>query len=319
MPLLTWNCSILPKFPYTLLEQVVAMSSVKFKSALFLLKTQSTPRDTYQDFFETFQDSRFTPIFVPVLQHEVQTDALERLRVLIETKAFLKSSDCQKYGGIIFTSQRAVEAFTSVVESLSESQRRLYLTKDVPLYVVGPATAMGLRSLGLECPVLGEESGNGNALAKFILNDYNSRYPSTHVGIKPGLLFLVGEQRRDIIPKTLQAENLTAGERITVDEVVVYATAEMSSFSTDFATSLSDYATTPEQYIVVFSPTGCHAMLRILDMLDSGGKFNGKKRPRTKVGTIGPTTRDYLVNEFAYAPDFVATKPSPEGIGEALN
>ncbi len=45
----------------------------------------------------------------------------------------------------------------------------------------------------------------------------------------------------------------------------------------------------------------------------------GKAEQRkTFIATIGPTTRDYLINGFGYTPDVCAKKPSPEGVGEAI-
>ena len=36
------------------------------------------------------------------------------------------------------------------------------------------------------------------------------------------------------------------------------------------------------------------------------------------IATIGPTTRDYLRQEFGFTPDVCADKPSPEGIAEGI-
>jgi len=65
--------------------------------------------------------------------------------------------------------------------------------------------------------------------------------PSTNTGKEndmqttqlPPLLFLVGEQRRDIIPKTLTSPSLPPDRLIQVDELVVYETGVMESFPTD--------------------------------------------------------------------------------------
>ena len=78
------------------------------------------------------------------------------------------------------------------------------------------------------------------------------------------MLFLVGEQRRDTIPKTLMSEELPYHEQIQVVELVVYETGEMATFEEDF-TGLVRQAKAKkvkEQWVVVFSPQGCYCRRR---------------------------------------------------------
>lgn len=103
------------------------------------------------------------------------------------------------------------------------------------LYTVGPATARTLTTLRDKhlprAEIYGADAGTGANLARMILCHYNEVYPQAQN--KPSLLFLVGEVRRDIIPKTLMDETL--GERkIGVEELVVYETGVMESFERDF-------------------------------------------------------------------------------------
>jgi uroporphyrinogen-III synthase len=204
--------------------------------------------------------------------------------------------------------------------------------QDIPIYTVGPATSRTLKLIPQIPPlnVFGSDSGNGEALAHYILEHYGGWYAGSPS--KPPLLFLVGEQRRDIIPKTLMNPALPENKHITVDELVVYETGVMETFEQDFSTLLSDTENRDLRWIVMFSPTGCEAMLKALDMLDSetgkvktgdrgGGCGNrrGKGRRTTYIATIGPTTRDYLWKTFGFEPDVCAAKPSPEGIGEAID
>jgi uroporphyrinogen-III synthase len=139
----------------------------------------------------------------------------------------------------------------------------------------------------------------------------------------------VGEQRRDIIPKILMDPSLSDDRRIQVDELVVYGTGVMESFEEDFTRLLQETEARDIRWVVVFSPTGCKAMLCALNMLDSetgrvkteergGGCGNRKGRRKTYIATIGPTTRDYLRKTFGFEPDVCAEKPSPEGIGEGV-
>lgn len=311
---------------------------------VYLLKTKSAPADTYEEYFNTLNhgNGKYKPIFVPVLEHRFRDDALRTLRRSAERFAFAGGSEAneaklrkatnnpgKKYGGIIFTSQRAVDAFGSVVAKVDPTKLEALFDKDMPLYVVGPATARGVASLGLPCPVIGAETGNGEALARFILEHRKSLSREvTHLdGRSLPLLFLVGEQRRDIIPRSLQSEDLSPAQRTQVTEVIVYETGEMATFEEDFTDLLKQAKTggVREQWVVVFSPQGCEAMLSALGWLDEKtGKYSQARREavagpiKTRVATIGPTTRDFLVQEFAFEPDVCAEKPSPEGLGDGI-
>ncbi|KAJ4356983.1 uroporphyrinogen-III synthase [Ascochyta clinopodiicola] len=294
------------------------------KTPILLLKTKSAPTDTYEELFSTCDNSQFAPVFVPVLEHRFKRDALDTVRQHIINRGFVPTSQngLSTYGALIFTSQRAVEAFNEVVEDIRKEASCVIdelLPESLPLYVVGPATARGLRALNLPCPILGEETGNGEALAGFILDHYNALYPDV---LNPPILFMVGDKRRDIIPKTLQSEALAADKRAKVDELVIYETGEMHSFKTNFTTIWRENANSgsKRQWVVVFSPTGCQAMLESLNILDvETGKAKKVEGSRdTLIVTIGPTTRDYLINEFAFTPDVVAEKPSPDGIAEGI-
>jgi uroporphyrinogen-III synthase len=138
----------------------------------------------------------------------------------------------------------------------------------------------------------------------------------------PPMLFLVGEQRRDIIPKTLMDPELSKDRRIQVDELVVYGTGVMKSFEQDFTDLLQDTEDKAVRWVVVFSPTGCEAMLRALGMLDAAtgraSRSQIKTKNQTYIATIGPTTRDYLRDEFGFEPDVCAAKPSPEGVEDGI-
>lgn len=307
---------------------------------VYLLKTKSYPTDAYEEYFDKLEDGKYKPVFVPVLEHMFRDDALRTLRRSAERFAFAGGSEAdarrkatnnpaKKYGGIVFTSQRAVDAFATVIAKLDPDKLGTMFDKDMPLYVVGPATANGVKVLGLPCPVYGAHTGNGDALADFIL-EWHMTLPRdvTHLdGRKLPLLFLTGEQRRDIIPKTLQSEDLPYHEQIMVVEVIVYETGEMATFEEDFTTLIREAkaAKVKEQWVVVFSPQGCEAMLSGLGWLnEKDGNFNERLKEvvsgpmKTRIATIGPTTRDYLKQEFGFNPDVCASKPSPEGVGQGI-
>jgi uroporphyrinogen-III synthase len=318
-----------------------ALSDLKLDQIpVYLLKTVSAPSDGYETHFTSLENGKFKPIFVPVLEHVFRDDALKKLRLSAERFAFAGGSPAtarqiathnpaKRYGGLIFTSQRAVDAFTIMVAKLEPSKRAMLFDPQMPIYVVGPATANGVRAMGLPCPVVGEETGNGDALAKFILEHQRSLPEEvTHLqGQRLPLLFPVGEQRRDIIPKTLTSEDLPPAERTPVVELVVYETGEMATFEEDFTMLVREAkkAGVKEQWVVVFSPQGCEAMLMGLGWLEtSNGKFSEARRQatsapmRTRIASIGPTTKQYLMEQFGFQADVCAEKPSPEGVAEGI-
>jgi uroporphyrinogen-III synthase len=298
--------------------------SARDKTPILLLKTKSVPADGYLEYFSTLDNGRYEPIFVPVLEHRFKQDALDQVRRDITSRGFVPASAQvqPRFGAMIFTSQRAVEAFTQIVASIrAEGLISIdeLLPHNVPLYVVGPATARGLRALKLPCPILGEDAGNGENLSGFILDHYNSLYSGS---LKPPLLFLVGEKRRDIIPNTLQSENLEPERRSPVEELVIYETGEMQSFKINFSSIWQKNVERQvgRQWVVVFSPTGCKAMLESLNLLDENtGRCKSATGARDiLVATIGPTTRDYLSNEFGFSPDVCAENPTPEGVAAGI-
>ncbi|KAI1135462.1 tetrapyrrole biosynthesis, uroporphyrinogen III synthase [Hypoxylon sp. FL0543] len=290
------------------------------KTPVFLLKTKSTPTDAYEDLFSTPRDSfDFETTFVPVLQHRFEDDGMRQFEKLLNEGKISKRLD-SAYGGLIFTSQRAVEAFAKLAEEGQVDENWAGL-QNIPIYSVGPATARALKAIPQTPPlqIYGEHTGNGDALAQFILDHYGKLYNDRPT--KPPLLFLVGEQRRDIIPKTLMDENLPDERRIQVTEAVVYGTGVMESFAGDFAEALQKTADRKSRWVVVFSPTGCDSMLKGLGMLDDEtGKVVKRPRgqPTTYIATIGPTTRDYLKRTFDFEPDVCAEKPSPEGVWQGI-
>ena len=298
---------------------------------VLLLKTKSTPGDGYEEIFSQPQDGfSFEPCFVPVLEHKFEEDGMVKVMSIVKSQMIGKHFGAA-YGGLIFTSQRAVEAFTKIVQDgpddntadghVAKTSLAWPHLQEVPVYSVGPATTRALKAVPQDPPlqVFGEHTGNGDSLAHFILEHYGQWY-ADRPEEKPALLFLVGEQRRDIIPKTLMDENLPDGKRIEVEETVVYGTGVMETFADDFKKRLQESQDRKMAWIVVFSPTGCDAMLRGLGMIDEEtGKARPKDPNRTRfIATIGPTTRNYLKRTFDLEPDVCAEKPSPEGVLDGI-
>jgi uroporphyrinogen-III synthase len=82
---------------------------------VFLLKTKSVPNDGYEEQFAPRDSSpQFSAHFVPVLEHQLQDDGMSVVRNLLLEQG-IGRGETKKYGGMIFTSQRAVEAFAKLV------------------------------------------------------------------------------------------------------------------------------------------------------------------------------------------------------------
>lgn len=89
------------------------------KIPVLLLKTKSSPTDAYEDLFSTARPNGgpgFEPVFVPVLHHSFRDDEMRQVDALLRSRRIGPSPDCA-YGGLVFTSQRAVEGFAKLVEN----------------------------------------------------------------------------------------------------------------------------------------------------------------------------------------------------------
>ncbi|MCJ1287238.1 hypothetical protein MMC26_006586 [Xylographa opegraphella] len=322
---------------------------------LLLLKTRNTPTDAYATYFSTapLPLTRLQPIFIPVLQYTIHAASLAHLRALLSLPAH-----AFPYGGLICTSQRAVEALGQVLDELSPaaagedsppSHEESGTIKSqnptppptahslaIPLYTVGPATARALSALQQRhlprSSVHGDDTGNGAKLAAHILTHYAVTPPtatstspvapaalttSNGVGLdaaRAPLLFLVGEQRRDVIPATLGARGLEPGRRVRVEELEVYATRVVEGFGASFEGWLGGEGRGPV-WVAVFSPAGCAEMVKVLRGTE---RVRGAGGREVYVASIGPTTRDYLLEEFGFRVDVCAERPSPEGLAEGI-
>ena len=87
---------------------------------VLLLKTKSSPTDSYEEQFRAATVAAddggrsFEPYFVPVLQHRLEEAGMNTVRQLLKEQR-IGGLATSSYGGMIFTSQRAVEAFAKLV------------------------------------------------------------------------------------------------------------------------------------------------------------------------------------------------------------
>lgn len=204
------------------------------------------------------------------------------------------------------------------------------LPSDIPFYAVGPATKRQLLAIPtmVAKQVRGAESGNGGVLAGYMLRDYNALEQGRALARpKLPLLFLVGEQRRDIIPKTLMSTELAVDERIQVEELEVYKTEVMQSLAMDLTQALRDARNSFRWiYLIVFSTTGSEVIKQVLNEFSNHDckrhNIDAVEKPpkgaHLSVITIGPTTRDYWKKVLQMEPNASADTPSALGVLRAV-
>lgn len=266
---------------------------------ILFLKTRSQPHEQYNEFFASnpLDNAVFKPFFIPVLKHHHVN--LDNLKTHLITK--FDSADPASYGGLVITSQRTAETLSSIIPALPPTTLQ-NLFANTKVWVVGPATGSALTRLGFAASnVLGQNSGNGEALAELILESYGSRP-------KP-LLFLAGETRRDIIPKTLSTA--PEGRNITVETLTVYETIVDEGFETEFGKAIEEMKDTT-RWTVLFSPAGADIAVGVLT------KHLTSLSRGSYLAAIGPTTEKHLVDKLSLKPDVVAEKPTPQSLWEGI-
>lgn len=87
----------------------MSLQPVTREIPIYFLKTKSTPHDSYKEYFSPTKG--FKPCFIPVLEHRFNHSNLQKVKVLIRSGAL-----AEEYGGLIFTSQRAVEGFSKMIQ-----------------------------------------------------------------------------------------------------------------------------------------------------------------------------------------------------------
>lgn len=305
---------------------------------IILLKNPSAGHtDPYTSQFVSYPpmspSSAYEPLYVHVLEHTSNTAPIINLlsRYSQSKRPDQVATAHFSFGGLIFTSQRAVEAFASALDSIRRNDAHelsatplAYLRQlAIPLYAVGPATARSLEEIKKKympccCIRGGEQAGTGELLAKLILSGYNGLCHGATAEQKRPLLFLTGAKHRDIVPTTLMSA--PGDQRIEVQALVVYATSESPSFASDITNTLNATSTARFRWIVIFSPTGGESLLRALGWLSDSNSKNNLRRanPGTFIATIGPTTRDYMRTTFDFSVDVCAETPSPEGVRNGI-
>ncbi|XP_076372242.1 uroporphyrinogen-III synthase-like isoform X2 [Tachypleus tridentatus] len=225
------------------------------------------------------------PVIIPVLLFQFAN--LEELRACLK----------REYSGIVFTSQRAVEAVTCAMSVLTDEEREELLSKwrSKLTFVVGEATALTAEtSLGLD--TIGKESGNAGDLVPVILRQLIPCKESKT------LLFPCGNLRKDSISSGLESKG------IQVEEIVCYHTICHPDLQKNIEKLYFEKGT-PDIF-VYFSPSGVKFSLPII-------KDVGLKIDSIKFVAIGPSTKEALL-QVGLVPSATAAKPTPEGLTQAI-
>ncbi|XP_077407351.1 uroporphyrinogen-III synthase isoform X2 [Vanacampus margaritifer] len=202
----------------------------------------------------------------------------------------------EKYGGLIFTSPRAVEAVKMCLEDKREEWERTAKNKwnSKSVFVVGKATAALVRHLGLN--PLGEDTGTAEVLSRVIIEREDSN-------ISP-LFFPCGSIKREVLPMALRENG------VPLETLTVYQTAEHP----DVGKNLTDYfaAQGPPASVAFFSPSGVHFCLQALRGLA------GEQLMQIRFAAIGPTTRDAM-QAAGLSVCCTAEKPTAQHLAEAIS
>lgn len=197
----------------------------------------------------------------------------------------------QEHSGIIFTSQRAVEAVAAIYLNLTAAVHHQWIEKKI--FVIGEATKMAVQK-HLRLPCLGQESGNAQQLAPIIIRE-------TKPFDKP-LLYPCGNLGRDELPKLLAQQDRDF-RALTSYETKAHPQLRQT------VQKLTTTGKTP-QIVVFFSPSGVKFVLPVFHNL--GVDLTG-----VKVVAIGPTTNTALV-EAKQPVSGVCPSPSPDGLMHVL-
>uniref|UniRef100_A0A9L0RRL7 Uroporphyrinogen-III synthase n=3 Tax=Equus TaxID=9789 RepID=A0A9L0RRL7_HORSE len=207
-----------------------------------------------------------------------------------------KLSHPEGYGGLIFTSPRAVEAVELCLEKDNKTEvwekslREKWNAKSV--YVVGNATASLVNKIGLDTE--GENCGNAEKLAEYICSRESSALP---------LLFPCGTLKGEILPKMLKDKGIPM-ESITVYQKIPHPgiQANLNSYYSQQGVPAS---------ITFFSPSGLTHSLKHIQEL------SGDSIDQIKFAAIGPTTARALAAQ-GLPVSCTAESPTPSALAAGI-
>nr|XP_027786195.1 uroporphyrinogen-III synthase isoform X1 [Marmota flaviventris]XP_027786196.1 uroporphyrinogen-III synthase isoform X1 [Marmota flaviventris] len=207
-----------------------------------------------------------------------------------------KLSHPECYGGLIFTSPRAVEAVElclkkdNKTEVWEKSLKEKWNAKSV--YVVGNATASLVSKIGLD--VEGENCGNAEKLAEYICSRESPAFP---------LLFPCGNLKREILPKMLKDKG------IQMESITVYQTIPHPGIQVNLDSYYSKQGVPAS--ITFFSPSGLTYSLKHIQEL------SGDSIDQIKFAAIGPTTAHALTAK-GLPVSCTAQSPTPQALAAGI-
>ena len=166
----------------------MAAGSDTTNSPVVLILKSKNKEDRYETLLN---ESGYIPVFVPVLSFKfINQDTLtERLK------------NPQEHGGLVFTSQRAVDAVHFCIEDSSFKEQWSSSVKEkwsnLPVFVTGMATGRQAREKLEFSSIFGEGSGSAEALAEIIL----STLPGD---LNKKLLFPCANIKKETLPNILK-------------------------------------------------------------------------------------------------------------------
>ncbi|BGP03209.1 hypothetical protein RTG_02570 [Rhodotorula toruloides ATCC 204091] len=289
---------------------------------LVLVRTPqgSLEQDSYRLALDSLDTaSAFTLHHLPVLS----TSFCNR-DALVEAVRRVHREGGEAFDGVIMTSARSVEAWSTAQTALAASTSSAALpTPSLPFFVVGNPTRTNLARAPVPPPpelVLGaEESGTGEKLASFILRHFASIPESTNPPRRRRrLLYLTGDKNRDTVPRILEEGG------VELETLQVYATTRAPGFQADLERILSEVEDGAGLiWMVLFSPSGskeCLAELRqrgLVSSVDASTSDPCALARRLRFAAIGPVTQQFLEEEEVPI-HAVAEKPEPEALVRAI-
>ncbi|KAI0092390.1 tetrapyrrole biosynthesis, uroporphyrinogen III synthase [Irpex rosettiformis] len=254
----------------------------------------------------------YYPLSVPVLETVLVNG--ESLHDIVQ-----KDPKELELSGVVITSSRSCEAWRETVQSfVAESPTADWST--LPFYVVGQATATSLEEINkvagktMLAPrniLGGSETGTGEKLAHFILEDLKPHTPALEHPVK--LLYLTGDKNRDVLP------NILRGGGIDLQPLQVYQTQGASTFPQDLDDAMN---AVPDKsrcwWIVYFAPSAADFVTPVLrnrfEIPDPNSQLFA-----TKIAAIGPTTSIFLRDELHLRVDVLSPKPNPESLALSIH
>ncbi|XP_068957833.1 uroporphyrinogen-III synthase isoform X2 [Petaurus breviceps papuanus] len=253
-----------------------------------LLLKDAKADDSGQDpYIQELGSCGFEATLIPVLSFE-----------FLSLQSFSEKLSCPEvYGGLIFTSPRAVEAMELClerdhkVEVWEKSLKEKWRVK--PAYVVGQATASLVRRIGLATE--GEECGNGEKLAEYIC----SREKLTTLP----LLFPCGTLKGEALPRMLRQKG------VPLESITVYQKVQHPGIQDSLKSYFSSQGIPAS--VTFFSPSGLTHGLGYIQEL-SGDSFD-----QIKFAAIGPTTARAMVSA-GIPVSCTAERPCPHDLAAGL-